>query len=141
MENTGLKETNKQYTKRGLLRYFLKGSVALFLFAVACGMIMTFLSVVIPKIIGFTIDSVIGDAPPPASYSGIVELFGGIAALKDRIWIVAIVIIGIALIATVFKYCSAYFITAFVTEKRLGYALRTSSQIKFSICIPYMYRY
>lgn len=111
MENTGLKETNKQYTKRGLLRYFLKGSVALFLFAVACGMIMTFLSVVIPKIIGFTIDSVIGDAPPPASYSGIVELFGGIAALKDRIWIVAIVIIGIALIATVFKYCSAYFNT------------------------------
>ncbi|MDE6401600.1 MAG: ABC transporter ATP-binding protein/permease, partial [Clostridiales bacterium] len=111
MGKTNLEDKNRQYTKSGLLRYFLKGSVAMFLFAVACGMAMTFLSVVIPKIIGFTIDCVIGDAPPPDSYSGAVELLGGIAALKNGIWIVALVIIGIALFATVFRYCSIYFNT------------------------------
>lgn len=111
MEKIKSEDKNKQYTKSGLLRYFLKGSFGVFLFAVACGMAMTFLSVIIPKIIGFTIDSVIGDAPPPASYSGAVELLGGIDALKDGIWIIALVIIGIAVVATVFRYCSIYFNT------------------------------
>ena len=45
---------------------------------IVTSLIITLLNVIVPKIIGFTVDSVLGDEPVPQSYGYIVGLFGGI---------------------------------------------------------------
>lgn len=97
--------------KWSLLRYFLKGSVFMFVFAMLCSMVTMFLGVIVPKIIGFTIDCVIGDGAVPNGFSGVTELLGGLEKLKRDIWIIAVAIIIIALVSTIFRYLSAYFNT------------------------------
>lgn len=98
-----------QFKPSGLLRYFLKGSVVMFAAAVLSGMLTSLFGVIIPKIIGFTIDSVLGDSPVPSGYAAVVELFGGISALKNNgIWIIAAVITAIAAVSAVFRYFSLY---------------------------------
>lgn len=106
------KERNKekkQYTNAGLLVHFLKGNLSLFVIGIVASMIMTFLLVVIPKIISFTVDSVLDNLPVPAAYVGIVSMFGGVDRLKRDIWLVAVVIIAIALVTLVFRYSATYF--------------------------------
>ena len=102
------KQTSK-YTNSSLLLHFLKGSLSLFIVGIVSSMIMTFLVVVIPKIISFTVDSVLDTQPVPAAYAGIVGMFGGVERIKHDIWIVAVVIIVIALVTLVFRYSAGYF--------------------------------
>lgn len=94
-----------------MLRYFLKGSVALFVIVIFTSLVSTLLSTLVPKIVGFTIDSVIGDEKVPESYVGLVELFGGINNVKANIWIIAVVVAVIAAVTFVFQYCRMYFNT------------------------------
>ena len=47
----------------GLLRYFLKGSKRLFAAGIAFSALTTLFNLVNPKIIAFTVDSVLGDKP------------------------------------------------------------------------------
>jgi ATP-binding cassette subfamily B protein len=58
-------------------------------------------SLVNPQIIRYTIDSVIGAAPleAPVFVSRLIDSIGGLEALRQNIWICAIVIIALALIA------------------------------------------
>lgn len=98
-----------EFTKKGLLKYFLKGSVFLFAIGIVASIIMTFLNTVIPKIIEFAIDCVLDNGEVPSAYAQIVNLFGGIDALKNGMWIIALVIIAIALVMLIFRYCSMYF--------------------------------
>lgn len=102
-------EKTKQFSKAGLLGYFVKGSVGLFVACIAASIVMTALNTVIPKVIGFTIDCVLGDVPVPDEYGGIVGMFGGIERLKRDIWLIALVTVGIALATLAFRYCSTYF--------------------------------
>lgn len=102
-------EKTKKFSKAGLLGYFVKGSVGLFVACIAASIVMTALNTVIPKVIGFTIDSVLGDVPVPDEYGGIVGMFGGIERLKRDIWLIALVTVGIALATLAFRYCSTYF--------------------------------
>lgn len=99
----------KQYTKAGLLGYFLKGSVTLFVLGIAASLVTAFLSTVVPKIIGFTIDSVLDDTPVSATFAPFVAWFGGIENVKTNVWIVAVVVIGIAVVQLLFRYCGTYF--------------------------------
>lgn len=103
-------ENNKKFTKSGLLRYFLKGSIGLFAITIVASIVMTFLNTVIPKIIGFTVDSVLDDTPmDDGTFAVFVNLFGGIEHIKQNIWIVALVILIIAAVMLIFRYCSMYF--------------------------------
>ncbi len=104
-------KSRPRFTKAGLLGYFLKGSVFLFVLVIIFSFIVTFLNAVIPKVIGFTIDSVIGDKPVPEGYKGIVSLLGGIDYIKSNIWIVAAAITVIAAVTFIFHYCRMYFNT------------------------------
>jgi ATP-binding cassette subfamily B protein len=58
-------------------------------------------SLLMPQIVRYTIDSVIGTAPlnTPQFVSNFIESIGGLAAIKQHIWICAIVLIVMALIA------------------------------------------
>lgn len=106
MQNVKRKQ---KYTKSGLLRYFLKGSVFLFVVCIAASLILTFLNTVIPKIISFTIDSVLDTEPVPTAYASMVAALGGIDNIKQNIWIVAVIIAVIAAVMLVFRYGSTYF--------------------------------
>ncbi len=69
---------------------------------------MTFLTTLIPKIIGFAIDCVLGDEPVPAGFAAAVNIVG-VDRIKSDIWIVALVILIIAAVTLIFRYVSMYF--------------------------------
>lgn len=104
-------KTLPRYTKAGLLGYFLKGSVLLFVSVVVFSFLVTLTSVIVPKIIGFTIDCVLRDLPVPEKYKGLVALAGGVEYLKANIWVIAVIITAIAALTLVFHYCRMYFNT------------------------------
>ena len=104
-------KTLPRYTKAGLLGYFLKGSVLLFISVVVFSFLVTLTNVIVPKIIGFTIDCVLRDLPVPEKYKGWVALAGGIEYLIANIWVIAVIITAIAALTLVFHYCRMYFNT------------------------------
>lgn len=104
-------ERKEKYSKAGLLGFFLKGSVYLFVISIAASAFGTVLSAITPKIIGFTIDSVLDDVPVKDVYKPIIDLFGGIEHIKTNIWIIAILIAAIAAFSLIFNYCRRYFTT------------------------------
>lgn len=104
-------KTLPRYTKAGLLGYFLKGSVLLFVSVVVFSFLVTLTNVIVPKIIGFTIDCVLRDLPVPEKYKGLVALAGGVEYLKANIWVIAVIITAIAALTLVFHYCRMYFNT------------------------------
>ncbi len=94
-----------------MLAFFLKGCRLLFLISILCGIAVTFLSVVIPQVISFTIDSIIGNEEPEGVFEVFSSLLGGVENLKANFWIIAAVIAVIALVTAVFQYCVTYFNT------------------------------
>ena len=85
-ENT----TRTVYTKAGTLGYLLKGSVFLFVVGIVANLLGTLFSMIIPQILSFAIDSVIGTKEVPPAFAGVVSLFGGIEVLKNSMWILEI---------------------------------------------------
>ncbi len=96
-------------TNAGMLGYFLKGSVHLFVLCITASMIMTFLTTVIPQIIKFTIDNVIDDQPVSGLVGTIAGAFGGVERIRDDIWLIALAIMTIAAAMLICRYCSLYF--------------------------------
>ncbi|MCQ2452942.1 MAG: hypothetical protein MJ075_07435, partial [Oscillospiraceae bacterium] len=66
-----------------LLIRFSRGSRLLFLFAILCSLVSILLNFLLPQIVGFTVDNVIGglDAPIPLLARHFLQLFGGTDAL------------------------------------------------------------
>lgn len=91
-----------------MLGYFLKGCRLLFAGSIISSLIVTFINVIIPQVISFTIDSVIDRVPPEGLYASFASLFGGVEGLRGRIWVLAVVIIVLALIMAVFQYFVTY---------------------------------
>lgn len=105
-----MREKSKiKYTKAGMLAYFLKGSIFLFSVSIIANIIVTLLSTVIPQIISFTIDCVIGVDDVPDKYAFFVGLFGGIEYLKSNLWVLAVMIAAIAVLVSVFQFMRMYF--------------------------------
>lgn len=104
------KNNSKQkFTKPGMLFYFLKGCKLLFAASILSSFVTTFLNVVLPQVISFTIDSVIGSEEPDGVFLWAAGLFGGEENLKSNIWIIALLIAAIALVMAIFQYCVTYF--------------------------------
>ncbi len=99
----------EKFTKAGILGYFLKGCYALFAASIVASIVTTFLSVVLPQIISFTIDSVLDSKEPDSIFVYFANLFGGVDYLKRNIWILAVVIIVIAFVMAIFQYGVTYF--------------------------------
>lgn len=101
----------KAMTASGALWYLLKGSVLLFAVSIAASLVVTFFNMLVPEVISFTIDNVIGNEKVPAEYAGIILPLGGIENLKQNIWIIAVLLMAIALICAAFTYIRIYFNT------------------------------
>ena len=89
-----------------LLMSFMEGSRLLYLGSILCVGISTFLSMVSPLIVRFTVDSVIGNEPAdlPAWTAGLLRSMGGMDYLKRNIWICGLVLLGIHLINGLFVF-------------------------------------
>ncbi|MBQ4472900.1 MAG: ABC transporter ATP-binding protein [Lachnospiraceae bacterium] len=84
-----------------LMRRFSRGSVGYFLGAVLASLCLTILNACSPQVFRYTIDSVLGDAASalPDWANRLAEAAGGPAYLREHLWILAGVIILIALLA------------------------------------------
>ena len=98
----------KNLSWRKLLAHFLKGSIVLYIASVACNLIVMFFTVLIPQVIGVAIDSVIGDDPVNGSFAAIVNAVGGVEALKQNIWMIAVAVLLLAAGMAVFRFIHSY---------------------------------
>ena len=94
-----------------LIRYFLKGSTGLFLLSMAFAAIVSFLDMIMPGMISFTVDSVIADKAPdlPASLLTCLNDLGGVELLRRSPFLIAAAVIAVALLAALFRFLFRYF--------------------------------
>lgn len=98
----------KTSSSRRLLAHFLKGSILLYVASVACNLLVMLFNVLIPQVIGVAIDSVIGNEPVNGGFSAIVNAVGGVEAIKQNIWMVAVAVLMLAAGMAVFRYIHSY---------------------------------
>ncbi len=93
-------------TRAGLVIYFLKGSIGLFLLGVIFAMLVAFLDMINPKIIQYTVDYLIGDSESvmPFYMKFIIGVTGGRDYLRAHLFVIAIIVIAIALVCAIFRY-------------------------------------
>lgn len=101
------KNTNELYsTHTSLLMRLLHGSKRYFLLGILFAWLTSLLDLVNPRIISFTVDSVIGTAVPslPHIFESLVNKLGGVDALRLHIGYIAILVILIAVISGLMRY-------------------------------------
>ena len=101
------------YTKVSLVLEFLKGNIHYFVISVFSSLMVTGLDMISPQLIRTTVDSVLGSEPLelPAFAVHKIEEIGGVAFLRERLWIIGIAIVTVALFTVVFRYTSTLFNT------------------------------
>lgn len=87
----------------------------MFMLVIVTSIFVTLLNTIVPKIVGFTIDSVLGQQPPSATFAAVIDIFGGLDRIKRDIWIVAVAVIVIALVTFIFHYLR-HFLTVRANE-------------------------
>ena len=111
-------------TKRQLILYFLRGSKHLFFFAAVFAALVSFFDMITPKIIAFTVDSVIGDLPVslPAAGERLLEVVGGLSLLKAQPIRIAVLVAVMgalgALCRYLFRSCNARGAQCFLERMR-----------------------
>ena len=84
---------------------FMEGYRLIYLFGMISILISQILTTATPLILRTTIDSIIGDEPITSSIiQQIVDLFGGKEILKERLWIMGIMLIVVAILRGIFLY-------------------------------------
>ena len=104
------KPMDQQQPRKGrgkLIWRFLKGSKALFLLCMACSALASLAEMIIPQIIRISIDNVIGGESTENLARPVQDLiasFGGAAALKQRMWILALAVVIVAVVNALARY-------------------------------------
>ena len=98
-------------TPVALIRFFLKGSIGVFVLSMVFASAVSFLDMVLPRIISFTVDSVIADKAPdlPAFVVVHLEAAGGVELLRSRPVLIAAAVLAVALTGAIFRYLFRYF--------------------------------
>ena len=93
-------------TKTSLILYFLRGSKRYFAASAVCALLVALFEMLSPKIISFTVDSVIGDAQPQAGSIGalVAKYAGGTGFLKEHLYLLAVLVGLIGLLAGLTRY-------------------------------------
>lgn len=97
----------KRFKKRSsLLMFFLKGSKRFFIACMISGALMALLDLVNPRIIAYTVDAVIGEeeANIPSFLTGLIASIGGEDFLKTHLYVIALVILGVAFLSVISRY-------------------------------------
>ncbi len=103
----------KSYTKLGMILDFLKNSKRWFVLSTLSALLVSVSELLSPQIVRFTVDSVIGNEKPdmPAPVLSVIERLGGAEAFRDKLWIIALAVVGVAVFTVIFKYCFSVFNT------------------------------
>jgi ATP-binding cassette subfamily B protein len=97
----------KKNTNAGLLLYFLRGSRRYFLLSVCFAVLASLFDMLGPKLISFTVDSVIGTQAPslPRPAAAAVEALGGMAFLRAHLITMALAAALVGALAALCRYC------------------------------------
>lgn len=97
-------------SKFKLVMYFLEGSKRYFVLFIIFACLVSVLDLINPKIISFTVDTILGDggAEVPAFVNSLIAGFGGIAWLKSNLWVMALAVIAVALAGALCRYFFSY---------------------------------
>ncbi|MBQ0000881.1 MAG: ABC transporter ATP-binding protein [Clostridiales bacterium] len=100
------RETKQFRSKTELILYFLKGSKRFFGAGLIFACLLALLDLINPRIIGFTVDSVIGTDEPqlPQFVLNMLGKLGGREYLVSHLYMIAIIVIVIALIGGLCRY-------------------------------------
>lgn len=119
----GDNNTKTEFSSRAsLVLYFLKGSIFFFVLSIISSILVTALDLLGPKIIQITVDYVItdtttrADGSVPAYLKVILDASGAREYLRTHLYIVAIAVIIVALLAGIFRYLFRLF-NAIASEK------------------------
>ena len=107
-DHAGRSEQGLPYpTRLSMILYFLKGSGRYFFAAVFSAALMALLDLINPRIVGYTVDSIIGDSSAETilPLRLLINALGGPVYLKTHLWTVSLTIVGVALAAAFFRYC------------------------------------
>lgn len=93
-------------TRTKMVLYFMRSSMKYFVGSVLFACMVSVLDLINPKIISFTVDSVLGtkDMSLPAWLSQWIAQIGGLDYLRSHLWIIALTVIGIAAVGAVFRF-------------------------------------
>ncbi len=93
-------------TGRSLIWYFLEGSKRWFALSILCAGVTSLLDLVSPKLISYTVDSVIGGEASDLTgmAQNIERMLGGSAYLRRNLWMIPAAVIMIAVLANMFRY-------------------------------------
>ncbi len=107
-ENTKKKlNDNKRFKSNPrLIMFFLNGSKRFFIASIICSLLVTTFELINPRIIAYTVDTVIGEENKalPGFLQSIVDGIGGGEYIKSHLYIIALVIIGVAALAVISRF-------------------------------------
>lgn len=94
-----------------MLGYFMKGSYGYFFFAVVFTLILILFDMINPRVISFTVDSVIGSLEPhlPSFVSHLLDRIGGIGYLRANLALIAAAVVLLAILRGLSRYLSRIF--------------------------------
>ena len=101
-----MKNKNKKGGRLRLIWRFLKGSRGYFAASMVFAAVLSLLELINPKVIAFTVDSVLGDKIPEKGgfAERISAFFGGAEFLRENLWMIAAAIAAVSLAALLFRY-------------------------------------
>ncbi len=101
-----MKKGERFPTRASLVWFFLEGSRKWFVMSILCSCVTSMLDLVNPKLISYTVDSIIGDQE--SSLTGwllrLTQRLGGTGYLREHLWVIPLVVIGVAVLANDFRY-------------------------------------
>ena len=93
-----------------LIRFFLRGSIGLFFISMLFSAAVSFLDMLLPRIISFTVDSVIDTKAPdlPAPLLALLVRIGGVERLRAEPLLIGAAVACTALLAALFRFLTRY---------------------------------
>ncbi len=93
-------------TNFSLLKHFLRNSWGLFFVGIISACMVSLLDLVNPKIISYTVDTVIGNTETelPSFLQNLIDGIGGAAYLRNHLWLIGAAVIVVALLGALFRY-------------------------------------
>ena len=101
-----MKKYKENGTSASLVWFFLDGCRLMFVIAMITAALTAFADMLSPQIIRMTIDNVVcgKDGEYPGWVMTLVERFGGFEGLKERLWIMALAVMLVALVKVTMQY-------------------------------------
>ncbi len=95
----------KELTRTGLVRVFLRGSKRWFALAAIFTSLVSLLELLNPQIIRFTVDSVLGGKEPDGGLLAVLpELMGGVEFIREHLWVAACAVLAVSGTVLFFRY-------------------------------------